>query len=461
MSLLPKTEEWRSSVSRLIGFYAVFFVVWSALFTGVLYWEISHYLGTVAERTLLQRAHYYQKIDDKKLVKELAASEAYSTPGIDAYGLFTSDGTHIAGDLLKLRSSLPDDGKVHYLERGLSIALPDKETRSSYALLARRPDGHILILARDGGSILAVGGIIEQALLWGFSLTLIPGLIGWYLLRRLPLRRVKRLQLCTESIVSGNLSERLPLSTRRDELDMLASAVNTMLDHIEQLMHEVKSVCDGVAHDLRTPLTRLRARLYQLQQLPMDSDHEQTLNQALEESESIMVRFQGLLRVAELDDIRRRSAFAPFQIMALLQQAYEFYEPLALDRSQTLSLEITNDLPQLYGDSSLMFEALVNLLDNAIKFTPEGGHIKLRGSIKDSAVVIEVADDGTGIPETDRTHVIRRLYRGDASRMQPGHGLGLSLVAAIVKLHGYTLDIQPTAMHSGTRVLIICPTISS
>jgi signal transduction histidine kinase len=192
----------------------------------------------------------------------------------------------------------------------------------------------------------------------------------------------------------------------------------------------------------------------------MDSDHEQILNQALEESESIMVRFQGLLRVAELDDIRRRSAFAPLQIMALLQQAHEFYEPLALDRSQTLSLEITNDLPQLYGDSSLMFEALVNLLDNAIKFTPEGGHIKLRGSIEASSVIIEVADDGTGIPETDRTNVIRRLYRGDASRMQPGHGLGLSLVAAIVKLHGYTLDIQPTTMHSGTRVLIVCPMVS-
>ncbi|MCY1260875.1 Adaptive-response sensory-kinase SasA [compost metagenome] len=459
MSLLPKTEEWRSSGSRLIGFYAIFFVAWGALFTGVLYWEISNYLGTVAERTLLQRAHYYEKINDKKLVKELAASEAYSTPGIDAYGLFTSDGQHVAGDLLKLRSSLPDDGKVHYLERGLSIALPNEETRSSYALLTRRRDGHILILARDGGSISAVGGIIEQALMWGFSLTLIPGLIGWHLLRRLPLRRVKRLQLCTESIVSGNLSERLPLSARRDELDMLASAVNTMLDHIEQLMHEVKSVCDGVAHDLRTPLTRLRARLYQLQQLPLDSDHEQTLNQALEESESIMVRFQGLLRVAELDDMRRRSAFAPFQIMALLQQAHDFYEPLALDRSQTLSLDITNELPQLYGDASLLFEALVNLLDNAIKFTPEGGHIKLQGSIKGSTVIIEVADDGAGIPEMDRTHVIRRLYRGDASRMQPGHGLGLSLVAAIVKLHGYSLDIQPAAMHSGTRVLIHCPMI--
>lgn len=460
MSLLPKTEEWRSSGSRLIGFYALFFVAWGALFTGVLYWEISHYLGTVAERTLLQRAHYYQKIDDKQLVKELAASEAYSTPGIDAYGLFTPEGRHVAGDLLKLRSSLPDDGKVHYLERGLSIALPDKETRSSYALLARRPDGHILILARDGGSISAVGGIIEQALMWGFSLTLIPGLIGWRLLRRRPLRRVKRLQLCTESIVSGNLAERLPLSARRDELDMLASAVNTMLDHIEQLMHEVKSVCDGVAHDLRTPLTRLRARLYQLQQLPLDSDHQHTLNQALEESESIMVRFQGLLRVAELDDIRRRSAFAPFPIMALLQQAHEFYEPLALDRSQTLSLEITSDLPRLYGDSSLLFEALVNLLDNAIKFTPVGGHIKLRGSIKDSTVIIEVADDGAGIPEADRTHVIRRLYRGEASSMQPGHGLGLALVAAIVKLHDYSLDIQPAAIGRGTRVLIHCPMVS-
>ena len=177
----------------------------------------------------MQRAHYYQKVDDEALVAELAGSEVYSTPGIDAYGLFQANGEHLTGDLLKLRANLPDDGRVHYLERGLSIALPNEETRSSYALRLDRADGRILILARDGGSISAVAGIIGQAVFWGLSLTLVPGLIGWRLLRRRPIRRVERLQRSTERIVSGNLRERLPLSARRDELDMLA--VRVKIDH--------------------------------------------------------------------------------------------------------------------------------------------------------------------------------------------------------------------------------------
>lgn len=452
-----KTERWRSSNSRLIGLYALFFVAWCAVFTGVLYWQISAYLGTVAERTLMQRAHYYQKVDDATLVAELAGNDAYSVPGIDAYGLFEADGRHITGDLLRLRTNLPDDSRVHYMERGLSIALPSEQTRSSYALRLNRPDGRILILARDGGSIAAVAGIIGQALFWGLSLTLIPGLVGWHLLRRRPIRRVERLQRSTESIVSGNLGERLPLSDRRDELDMLANAVNTMLEHIEQLMLEVKGVCDGIAHDLRTPLTRLRARLYQLQKVPLTQDHAQTLDLALEESESIMSRFQGLLRISELEDTRRRSAFTSFAPEALLQQAHEFYEPLAQEKGQRLTLLLTGPCPALQGDVSLLFEALVNLLDNAIKFTQVGGEIQLSCVPTEHGATLEVLDNGPGIPVGERKSVTRRLYRGDATRQQPGNGLGLSLVAAIARLHGFSLSIEAGHHGPGTRVTLDCP----
>lgn len=457
MPLSPRAERWRSSSSRLIGLYAVLFVAWGALFTAVLYWQISNYLGTVAERTLMQRAHYYQKVDDTALLGELAASEAYSVTGIDAYGLFDSQGKHLAGDLLKLRSSLPNDGQVHYLERGLSIALPRESTRSSYALRLNRVDGRTLILARDGGSVAAVAGIIGQALFWGLSLTLIPGLIGWRLLRRRPLRRVERLQRNTESIISGNLGERLPLSSRRDELDMLANAVNAMLEHIEQLMHDIKGVCDSIAHDLRTPLTRLRAHLYQLQQMPHEAAQHHKLNQALEESEAIMLRFQGLLRISELEDTRRRSAFERIEPAALLQQVHEFYEPLAQDKNQRLWLEVDTPCPALQGDSALLFEALINLLDNAIKFTPAGGSIWLRAVRQGGLLRLEVSDNGPGIPLAQRSSVTRRLYRADAARQQPGHGLGLSLVAAVAHLHGFTLRIDDGPGGVGTTVSLVCP----
>ncbi|KUM44745.1 sensor histidine kinase [Pseudomonas sp. EpS/L25] len=446
-------RRWRSGSSRLLALSALFFAAWGAVFTGVLYWQISGYLGAVAERTLLQRAHYYRKVADADLLAELQASESYSIPGIDAYGLFEADGRYLAGNLVKLLRSLPDDGRVHYLQRGLKTADALDETRSSHAFLQRRPDGRILVLARDGGSISAVGGIIGQALFWGLSLTLIPGLIGWHLLRRRPLRRVERLQSSLELIVAGHLEERLPLSPRHDELDMLADAVNTTLAQLERSMHEVKGVCDGIAHDLRTPLTRLRARLHQLQQLPLAEPQAERLGEALAETEAIMSRFQGLLRISELEDTRRRIAFAPLELAALLRQAHEFYEPMAQEKAQTLTLELAADLPAVQGDAELLFEALVNLLDNAVKFAPVGGRVRLVAYAAGAGLRIEVIDDGPGIPEAERESVLRRLYRGDASRQQPGYGLGLSLVAAIVRLHGFSLSIE-AAEPTGARVVI-------
>ena len=453
MSSSSRTRRWRSGSSRLLALYALFFAAWGAVFTGVLYWQISAYLGEVAERTLLQRAHYYRKVADADLLGELQASEVYSIPGIDAYGLFEADGRYLAGSLVKLLRSLPDDGRVHYLQRGLKTADTLDEPRSSHAFLQRRADGRILVLARDGGSISAVGGIIGQALFWGLSLTLIPGLIGWHLLRRRPLRRVERLQDSLELIVAGHLDERLPLSKRHDELDMLADAVNTTLAQLERSMHEVKDVCDGIAHDLRTPLTRLRARLHQLQQLPLAAPQADSLGEALAETEAIMSRFQGLLRISELEDTRRRLAFASLDLAALLRQAHEFYEPMAQEKAQTLTLELADDLPDVQGDASLLFEALVNLLDNAIKFAPVGGQVRLVARSAAGGVRIEVSDDGPGIPEAERDSVLRRLYRGDASRQQPGYGLGLSLVAAIVRLHGFQLSIE-AAQPRGARVVI-------
>lgn len=451
-----RPRRWRSGSSRLLALYALFFVAWGAVLTGVLYWQISGYLGAVAERTLLQRAHYYRKVADSDLLVELQASESYSIPGIDAYGLFEADGRYLAGNLVKLLRSLPDDGQVHYLRRGLQTADALDATRSSHAILQRRPDGRLLVLARDGGSISAVGGIIGQALFWGLSLTLIPGLIGWHLLRRRPLRRVERLQDSLELIVAGHLEERLPLSPRHDEVDMLAAAVNTTLDQLERSMHEVKGVCDGIAHDLRTPLTRLRARLHQLAQLPLAAPQAEHLDEALAETEAIMSRFQGLLRISELEDTRRRMAFAPLDLVALLRQAHEFYEPMAQEKGQTLELDLDTELPAVQGDASLLFEALVNLLDNAVKFAPRGGQVRLVARSAGAGVRIEVSDDGPGIPEAERESVLRRLYRGDASRQQPGYGLGLSLVAAIVRLHGFSLSIA-AAEPGGARVVISSP----
>jgi signal transduction histidine kinase len=320
----------------------------------------------------------------------------------------------------------------------------------------RTQDGRWLVLARDNGSLFAVTRIILHALLWGVSLTILPGIAGWHLLRRRPLRRIRKLQASAEAIVAGDLTHRLPLSSRRDELDMLAAIVNAMLDRIERLMNEVKGVCDNIAHDLRTPLTRLRAQLYRIQQEAADGSPEALqMDQVIAETDTLMARFRGLLRISELEDQQRRSGFVRLDPLQLLQELHDFYLPLAEERELVFKLEVPDALPLLNGDRALLFEAVSNLLSNSIKFTPPGGEVILRGVDQGDSTRIEVLDSGPGIPEAERKAVFRRFYRAEGSSQHGGFGLGLSIVAAIVSLHGFTLEVDRSES-GGARLTLDC-----
>ncbi|ERO60555.1 sensor histidine kinase, partial [Pseudomonas piscis] len=271
-----------------------------------------------------------------------------------------------------------------------------------------------------------------------------------------PLRRIRQIQASADAIVAGDLTRRLPLSNRRDELDMLAAIVNAMLERIERLMHEVKGVCDNIAHDLRTPLTRLRAQLYRLQQQAEEgSPQALQMDQLLAEADTLMARFRGLLRISELEDRRRRSGFLELDPLPLLQELHDFYLPLAEEGRLSLVLEVPPSLPRMIGDRALLFEALANLLSNSIKFTPPGGEVILRGLDDGGSPRLEVLDSGPGIPPAERAAVFRRFYRVDENNAQGGFGLGLSIVAAIVDLHGFKLDVG-TSERGGARLSLDC-----
>jgi signal transduction histidine kinase len=324
------------------------------------------------------------------------------------------------------------------------------------AVATRTHDGRWLVLVRDNGSLFAVTRIILHALFWGVTLTIVPGIVGWYLLRRRPLRRIRGIQASAEAIVAGDLSHRLPLSNRRDELDMLAAIVNAMLERIERLMNEVKGVCDNIAHDLRTPLTRLRAQLYRMQQQAGEgSPQAMQLDLVLAEADTLMARFRGLLRISELEDRQRRSGFVQLDPVSLLQELHEFYLPLAEDDGLVFQLHLPASLPSLNGDRALLFEALANLLSNSIKFTPPGGAVILRGVNAGGHTRIEVLDSGPGIPEVEREAVFQRFYRAEAGNQKSGFGLGLSIVAAIVSLHGFTLEVGSSEW-GGARLVLDC-----
>ena len=396
-----------------------------------------------------------QRFNGAQLDEALATSMTFDMKGMDAYGLFDGQQRPLSGPLQQIPAGLPLDGRIHALANCIESDDPKLPRGSCDAVATHTQDGRWLVLVRDNGSLLGVTRIILQALLWAISLTIIPGVAGWHLLRRRPLRRIRGIQASAEAIVAGDLTHRLPLSNRRDELDMLAAIVNAMLERIEKLMNEVKGVCDNIAHDLRTPLTRLRAQLYRIkQQTDEGSPQALQLDEVISETDTLMARFRGLLRISELEDRQRRSGFLVFDPLRLLQELHDFYLPLAEEGQLELLLQVPDSLPPITGDRALLFEALANLLSNSIKFTPSGGEVILRGLDQAGSARIEVLDSGPGIPETERAAVFQRFYRVDGGQ-QGSFGLGLSIVAAIVNLHGFGLEVG-SSERGGARLTLEC-----
>ncbi|MFO2465934.1 ATP-binding protein [Pseudomonas sp. 15FMM2] len=456
MSLLNPSKGWRSSSSRLLALYSTLFVAWSCILMGVLYYEVSGYLSNLSRHSLLQRQHLFQRFEGEQLVEALTTSMTFDMKGVDAYGLFDEQLRPLSGPILHVPAQLPLDGRIHALDHCIESNDPTLPRDSCDAVATHTADGRWLILVRENGSLFGVTRIILHALLWALSLTIIPGIAGWHLLRRRPLQRIRGIQASAEAIVAGDLTHRLPLSNRRDELDMLAAIVNAMLDRIEKLMNEVKGVCDSIAHDLRTPLTRLRAQLYRIKQQAVDgSPHALQLDEVISETDTLMARFRGLLRISELEDHQRRSGFLRLDPLPLLRELHDFYLPLAEEGELQLLLQVPESLPWITGDRALLFEALANLLSNSIKFTPPGGEVILLGVNDAGSTRIEVLDSGPGIPQAERAAVFQRFYRIDESDQQGGFGLGLSIVAAIINLHGFMLTVG-TSERGGARLVLEC-----
>ncbi|HET6553896.1 MAG TPA: HAMP domain-containing sensor histidine kinase [Dyella sp.] len=448
-----RPNAWHSATSRLILIYGALFALWGFVLVGVIQWETTRYLNNVIDQMLVQRMHYIASTEPERMAATVDATSKIDPHGVMSVGLFDREHRPVAGNIDNLPRSLPRDGQVHQLKHGLPRPDRDAERVRARGLASVLPNGDILVIAKDTSTIDGIGAIIKRALLWGVSLTIIPGLFGGFLLRRGPEKRIRALQEATDPIRQGDLSKRLPVSRRGDELDQLAAIVNTMLGEIERLMNEVKGVCDNIAHDLRTPLTRLRARLYRTQQQLEGQPEEALVESCMVDIDAVLVRFRALLRVSELEDRNRAACFEEVDVGQVLRQVHEFYAPVAEDRGQPFDLDVQTLAP-VRADAHLLFEALANLVGNAIKFTPHGGRVSLRASMDKRGPRVDIVDSGPGIPTDERDAVTRRFYRGDNSRTTAGSGLGLSIVSAIVRLHGYALDIGESSQ--GARLTLYC-----
>jgi len=439
---LKLAELSRISTVRLLPVYGALFVLWSVLLIGWVQYDTKRYLSSVVDDILRQRMHYLSHIDRERLPDVMEQTDALDLRGVMLYGLFDQQGNKITGNIQQIPEGVSLDGVVHFLPHGVQ-RIGAKESVRARGLARKVDSGEVLILARATSVLDQVNSIIYRSLLWGLTLTVIPGLIGGLWLARGPMRRIRTLESAAQPIMRGDLHQRLPVSGRRDELDMLAGIVNSMLEEIERLMSEVKGVCDSIAHDLRTPLTRLRSQLHRMHREAPDAAHAGVVEQAILDVDSLLDRFRALLRISELEDMHRRAGFTEVHLASTLDHVREIYTPLAEDKHITFSFEIAPDVPSVRGDPNLLLEAVSNIVDNAIKFTPAGGSIHLR-LINDPAAGarIDVIDSGPGIQTSEREAVLQRFYRGTCSNKDvSGSGLGLSIVAAIVKLHGFKLQI--------------------
>jgi signal transduction histidine kinase len=303
------------------------------------------------------------------------------------------------------------------------------------------PSGDIIAIGRNIDELTDLTGIVVRALALGLLPAIVLAVAVGMVLSLRARRRLLEVNSRIQRIVAGDLRERLPTRKGNDPFDQLAVSVNRMLGEIEALIHEIAGVGNDIAHDLRTPLTRVRARLERGRERATTLEElRAVVDQSIAGLDQSLAVVTALLRIAEIEHNRRLDGFSQVQLAPLLREVGDLYEPIAEDKRVTLQVEVADEAT-VYGDRDLLFEAVANLVDNAVKFTPEGGRVTLALLRRDGEGVVQVKDTGPGIPETEREAVVRRFYRSDKSRNTEGLGLGLSLVAAIVKLHGFRFTI--------------------
>ena len=307
------------------------------------------------------------------------------------------------------------------------------------------PAGYSLLVGRDVASRAALRELLARTLAWALLLIAALSVGGAVVVQRLFRRMLHHVSETAAAISAGDLSPRVRLSGRGDEFDRLAETINDMLDRIGRLMDGVRQVSNAIAHDLRTPITRARARLEHAAEHSSSEDALRgEMRRAVEDLDGITTVFQALLRISEIEAGARRSAFTTFDLAPLLRDVGELYGVAAEERGLRLDVRLDGPLPTR-GDRALVQQAAANLLDNALKFSPPGGTVLLRGARGAAGVRVEVVDQGPGILPPDLARASERFFRGERARSTPGFGLGLTLVRAVAQLHGGELSLEASA----------------
>jgi signal transduction histidine kinase len=440
------TFRWALAVAGLLALLVI------VLF-GFIYWKTDDYLVARSDTAIAAQLNVIASLPSERQLEAIDQDLKQDARGVHYAGLFGADGRKIAGNLVRFPPGLKMNDSV----QGISVVrmLPAApETRVIRAIGRRMPNGDALVIGRDVDEAREISHVVSQALALGLLPALCLCLLAGAWLSMRAQKRVEEVNQRVQRIVAGDLSERLPHRDVDEPFSKLAAIVNGMLDEMETMIHALAGVGNDIAHDLRTPLTRARLTLERgrtnattLKQLQVVAD------KAIGNIDQSLTIITALLRLAEIENSRRSAAFGTVLLHEMLREVCDLYEPIAENKNIDLRVEVRHRL-SVCGDRDLLFEAVANLVDNAIKFTPEGGKVEIELLRGDHETILRVTDTGSGISEQEREAVLRRFYRSDKIRNTPGVGLGLNLVAAIVKLHGFRLAIHPGP---GGRLEIVCP----
>jgi signal transduction histidine kinase len=436
------TFRWASAVAAV---FALFMIV---LF-GFIYWKIDGYLIARSDRMIAQQLNFMAALPRDRRAAAISDHLGQDSRGVQYAGLFDPAGNRLAGNLRELPRDFTVDGAAQ-AARVVPVGGGDPLIR---AIGRRLENGDVLVLGRNVDETREISSVVGQALALGLLPALCLCLLAGAWLSVRAQRRVEEVNQRVQRIIAGDLRERLPHRNVNDPFSRLAVIVNSMLDEMETMIKALAGIGNDIAHDLRTPLTRARLSLER------GRTHATTLEQlqnvtdkAIGGIDQSLAIITALLRLTEIENSRRSAGFGNVALHEILREVCDIYEPIAEDKTIELGVDIDRKL-HVWGDRDLLFEAVANLVDNAIKFTPAGGKVGLDLLRGNRETIVRVTDTGSGISEQEREAVLRRFYRSDKMRNTPGVGLGLSLVAAIIKLHGFRLVIHPG---TGGRIEIVC-----
>jgi signal transduction histidine kinase len=449
--MLP-LEFARTSTFRWTLWVAGAFVIGTSMLFAFVYWETAAYMTVRIDGLLAEEKRIVVAEAPEQRLMEINRRLRNDPRRIRVAGLFAADGVRIAGNIESLPAEFAPDVPANAVV--VRVESGHRETQEVRLLTHALPSGEIVALGRNIDETSDIARIVGRSL----ALGLLPAVglavaIGMVLSLRAH-RRLSEVNRKIRRIVAGDLRERLPTRGGDDPFEQLAASVNRMLDDIETLIQEIAGVGDDIAHDLRTPLTRVRVRLERGRNHATTLEElRATADQAIAGLDQSLAIVTALLRIAEIEHRRRLEGFSQVRLAPLVREVGDLYDPIAEDKRVTLRLD-AEDEAIVHGDRDLLFEAVANLVDNAVKFTPEGGFVELALLRHEGESTIRVSDNGPGIPAIERDAVTKRFYRTDKSRGTVGLGLGLSMVAAIVKLHGFRLSITAAP---GCTAEIACP----